>query len=102
MLRVVHVGDPFQVLFHPVRGQTKRLDVTLGKGFGQLGGATDFGGADGCEVGRMAKQYDPFTLIIVGEMNIALCGYYCKRRSRITNAWHTDFVLEIYFVEHKK
>ena len=33
---------------------------------------------------------------------LALCGYCFKRRSRVADAWHTDFVLDIYFVEHIK
>jgi hypothetical protein len=55
VLSVVDVLDPPAVLFDRVGAEADGLDTTGREFVGQLRGATHFGGASGCEIGRVNR-----------------------------------------------
>jgi len=71
-----------------VYGKADELRICLFEFFCHCGKGHELRCTYRCEVCRVAEKDYPASLIVIGEIDLTLCGYCPELRSLVANTWH--------------
>ena len=95
--QLLDLAQPGDVRIQRVHGQAHELGVHGLELVCHGREGHEFGGADRCEVRRVAEQDDPFALVVLREADVPLCGHGLEAGGCISNKRHAA----VYIVLHR-